>query len=116
MWQQRELTDAGRAQVDRPGGTLCVTGKHLFAFDLVRGKELWSTDSPKLPNGEPAFWSSPTIDGRVVYATEVVLPVQLDIRTGKTTDRPRNSPKPCPQKPRAFQAGAVRTHRCRQRL
>ncbi|MFD9287237.1 PQQ-binding-like beta-propeller repeat protein [Streptomyces sp. NPDC060030] len=88
VWHHRQLTDSGRAQVDRSGGTLCVTGKQLFAFDLVGGKELWSTDSPKLPNGNPAFWSSPTIDGVAVYATEVIFPVQIDIRTGKTTDWP----------------------------
>ncbi|BFO14049.1 hypothetical protein SHKM778_04370 [Streptomyces sp. KM77-8] len=74
VWQHRRLTGSGRAQADHSGGTLCVTGKQLYAFDLAGGRRLWSTDSPKLPDGAPAFWSSPTIDGPVVYATEVVFP------------------------------------------
>ncbi|NUV69909.1 PQQ-binding-like beta-propeller repeat protein [Streptomyces sp. CAI-121] len=86
VWQHRQLTDSGRARADQSDGTLCVTGKQLSAFDLLSGKKHWSTKSPKLPNGDPAFWSSPTIDGRIVYATEVIFPVQIDIRTGKTTD------------------------------
>lgn len=63
-----------------------MTGKQLSAFDLLSGKKRWSTESPKLPNGNPPFWSSPTIDGRIMYATEVIFPAQIDIRTGKATD------------------------------
>lgn len=85
VWQHRQLTVSGRAQADQSDGTLCVTGKQLSAFDLVSGKKLWSTDSPKLPHGNPAFWSSPTVDGPILYATEVIFPVQINIRTGKTT-------------------------------
>ncbi len=88
VWQHRGLTDSGRAHADQSGGTLCVTGRQLSAFDLAGGRELWSTASPDLPNGDPPFWSSPTIDGRTVYATEVVFPIQLDLRTGKPTDWP----------------------------
>ncbi|MCI4040504.1 PQQ-binding-like beta-propeller repeat protein [Streptomyces sp. TRM75563] len=85
VWQHRQLTVSGRAQADQSDGTLCVTGKQLSAFDLVSGKKLWSTDRPKLPHGNPAFWSSPTVDGPILYATEVIFPVQINIRTGKTT-------------------------------
>ncbi|MEU4882195.1 serine/threonine-protein kinase [Streptomyces althioticus] len=86
VWEHRSLTDSGRADVDRSGGTLCVAGRQLAAYDLADGKELWSTATPDQPSSDPAFWSSPTVDGRTVYATEVVFPVRLDLRTGRPTD------------------------------
>ncbi|MFP3988802.1 PQQ-binding-like beta-propeller repeat protein [Streptomyces sp. E11-3] len=85
-WTHRRVTATGRAHLAQSGRSLCVSGKQLTAHDLINGKKRWSTTSPKLPNGDPPFWGRPTIHGNLVYASEVIFPLQLNLRTGKPTN------------------------------
>ncbi|MFE9464501.1 PQQ-binding-like beta-propeller repeat protein [Streptomyces virginiae] len=85
-WDRRKQSANGRAKVAVSGRTLCVTGKNLTVVDVVDGKELWTAENPKPPNGAPVFWGPPTIHGDHVYATVLTLPLRLDLRTGRGTD------------------------------
>ncbi|THA83097.1 serine/threonine-protein kinase [Streptomyces sp. A0592] len=86
VWDRRKQSDDGRAQAAVSGRTLCVTGKNLSVVDVVDGKELWTAENPKPPNGTPVFWGPPTIHGDHVYASVLTLPLRLDLRTGRGTD------------------------------
>ncbi|MFI8452793.1 protein kinase domain-containing protein [Streptomyces erythrochromogenes] len=86
VWDRRKQSDDGRAKAAVSGRTLCVTGKNLSVVDVVDGKELWTADNPKPPDGTPVFWGPPTIHGEHLYATVLTLPLRLDLRTGRGTD------------------------------
>ncbi|MFC9812173.1 PQQ-binding-like beta-propeller repeat protein [Streptomyces virginiae] len=86
VWDRRKQSDDGRAKVALSGRVLCVTGKNLTAVDVVDGKELWSAENPKPPNGSPVSWGPPTIHGDHVYATVLTFPLRYDLRTGRGTD------------------------------
>ncbi|MGA4900415.1 hypothetical protein ACPCAJ_21785 [Streptomyces griseoincarnatus] len=62
VWQHRPLTDSGRAEVDRSGGTRRVAGRRLAAYGLAHGKELRSTGPLVRPSGAPPA-GRPTVVG-----------------------------------------------------
>ncbi|GAA4121458.1 hypothetical protein ACPCSD_24320 [Streptomyces griseoincarnatus] len=86
VWQHRSLTDSGRADVDRSGGTRCVAGRRLAAHGLAHGKELRSTGPLVRPSGAPPAGTPTVVGGWTVYATEVVFPARLGLRTGRRTE------------------------------
>ncbi|GAB2328502.1 hypothetical protein STREPTOSP366_36800 [Streptomyces variabilis] len=95
VWQHRSLTDSGRAEVDRSGGTRRVAGRRLAAYGLAHGKELRSTGPLVRPSGAPPAGRPTVVGGWTVYATEVVFPAyatevvfpaRLDLRTGRRTE------------------------------
>ncbi|WP_328926881.1 serine/threonine-protein kinase [Streptomyces sp. NBC_00190] len=85
-WDRRKQSDDGRAKVALSGRSLCVTGKNLSALDIVDGKDLWSAENPKPPNGGTISWGPPTIHGDHVYAAVLGVPVRYDVRSGGGTD------------------------------
>ncbi|PWE08655.1 hypothetical protein DD630_18625 [Streptomyces sp. BSE7F] len=123
VWQRRSPTGSGRGDVDRSGGTRRVAGSQLAAYDLAHGKELRPTAPGPAQRRPPACWSSPAAGGRPVYATEVVLPARLDLRTGRrdsTSARAAGAPtgsKPCDRLRSAARVrpAASRVPRCRSR-
>ncbi|MFG2875037.1 protein kinase [Streptomyces sp. NPDC048337] len=85
-WDRRKQSEDGRAKLALSARSLCVTGKNLSALDIVDGKDLWSAENPKPPNGGAVSWGPPTIHGDHVYATVQSFPLRFDLRNGKPTD------------------------------
>ncbi|MFI1282496.1 protein kinase [Streptomyces sp. NPDC020858] len=85
-WDRREQSADGRAKLAVSERSLCITGKNLSVLDIVDGKDLWSAENPKPPNGGAVSWGPPTIHGNHVYATVLRFPLRYDLRNGHGTD------------------------------
>ncbi|NXY98943.1 protein kinase [Streptomyces sp. BR123] len=85
-WDRGKQFDDGRAKLALSGRSLCLTGKNLSVLDIIDGKDLWSAENPKPPNGGAIYWGPPTIHGDHVYASVLGFPLRYDLRNGKATD------------------------------
>ncbi|MEJ8643201.1 PQQ-binding-like beta-propeller repeat protein [Streptomyces sp. MS1.HAVA.3] len=56
-WDRREQSVDGRAMLAVSERSLCITGKNLSVLDIIDGKDLWSAENPKPPNGGAVFWA-----------------------------------------------------------
>lgn len=108
----------------RPVGRHPTRGRQPAGRLRPRPRQGTPADRPPVrPSGAPACWSSPAVGGRPVYATEVVFPARLDLRTGRrgsTSARAAGAPtgsKPCDRLRSATRVrpAASRVPRCRSR-